>query len=209
MAPSSSNKEGARLGFTLVELLVSMSIIGVITGQMLANFRGGQRFSELRFASDILVSQLRAVQTNALTGRLVGVCTGGTEDGNVCESTKVPAVACVSGTCDDRVPSGYGVRFSTTNPEEFLVFFDTDGDALYDAGEELNPKPYISTGLVVFSSSDASLPVDIVFEPPFGRIFVNGLASGPNSVEITLKHLNGPEERHVTINRITGRIQHD
>lgn len=209
MARFFSKKGRASSGFTLVELLVSMGIIGVITGQMLANYRGGQRYSELRFAADILVTQLRSVQTNAIAGRLVGVCTGGVQDGEVCEVTKSPAVACTSGACDKKVPTGYGIRFNTSEPTSFLVFFDTDGDALYDVGEELSTQPYISTGVVEFTSSNEIIPVDIVFEPPFGRIYFNGTPAGPNSVEITLKHKNGPEERHVTINRITGRIQHD
>lgn len=196
-------------GFTLIELLVSLSIITVITGQMLANFRSGQRLSELRFSTEIVMAQLREIQTNAVTGRLVGICSGGTNDGKVCEATKVPSLDCTGGSCDDRVPSGYGVRFSTVNPTEYVVFFDVDGDATYDPGEELNPKPYVSTGQVAFVGADASIPLDIVFTPPFGRVHVNGSPSGANSVEITLSHLNGSEERHVTINRITGKIEHD
>ena len=92
-------------GFTLVELLVSISIIGVITGMMMANFRGGQQSAEVRLATDILVGQIRSVQTSSLSGRLVAVCSGGTNDLDVCEP-KDPPVSCTGGVCQKRVPAG-------------------------------------------------------------------------------------------------------
>lgn len=211
MAASCSEKKKEIRGFTLVELLVSLGIVGVIAGQMLANFRSGQRLSELRLAGDILASQVRAVQTESFSGRLVDVCSGGSEDGAVCEATKVPALSCGGGgVCDDRVPSGYGIRLDTSQPTEYVLFFDTDNDKVMDVGEEFRAQPYISTGLVRFSGADTvASPVDIVFTPPFGRIYVNGAQTGPSDIEFTLTHQTGNEERHVSINRITGKIERD
>jgi prepilin-type N-terminal cleavage/methylation domain-containing protein len=156
-------------GFTLVELLVSISIIGVITGMMMANFRGGQQSAEVRLATDILVTQIRAVQTSALTGRLVSVCSGGSRDLDVCEP-KDPTVICSGGVCQKRVPSGYGIRFTSISPTVYTLFYDTDADRRYDAGEELADAPYVSTAAVRFQTSDAGDPVDLVFTPPFGQI---------------------------------------
>lgn len=204
-----SKRKAAQKGFTLIELLVSLSIIGIITGQMLANFRAGQQGSELRFSVEILTNQLREMQTNAFAGRIVKICTGGSDNLEVCESSKQPPVACTGGSCDDRVPSGYGIHLSTANPAEYTVFFDTDGDYLYDQGEELINRPYISTGTIEFVAANVSTPVDIVFKPPFGQIFVNGLTTGVSPVEITLEHNPGGQQRHVTVSRVTGKIEHD
>jgi len=195
-------------GFTLVELLVSISIIGVITGFMMANFRGGQQSAEVRLATDILVGQIRSVQTSALTGRLVSVCSGGLDDLKVCEP-KSPPVECSGGTCQKRVPAGYGLRFTTENPSAYTVFYDTDDDRRYDAGEELGDSPYVSTGATRFEGSDAGDPLDLVFVPPFGKLYVNGSASGSPTVSITLGHQFGNMIRHVTIYRLSGKIEHD
>lgn len=195
-------------GFTLVELLVSLSILGVITGQMLANFRAGQRVSEVRFAAEILANQLRELQTNALTGRLGLVCAGGSQNLMVCEGGKEPPVACEGGTCEERVPAGYGIRFSDASPESFLLFIDTDGDFRYDEGEELRALPYVSTGQVRFGGSTAASPLDIVFRPPFARAYVNGVPDAVTSVTVTLVHAVGPQERDVTVNLVTGKIDH-
>src|SRR5690349_15319328 len=108
-----------RAGFTLVELLVSISIIGVLTGLMLANFRGGQQAAEVRLASDIVVSQIRSMQTSSLSGRLVSACSGGSNDLAVCEAGIVPPPSCPGGTCQRRVPTGYGLHFSADTPTSY------------------------------------------------------------------------------------------
>jgi prepilin-type N-terminal cleavage/methylation domain-containing protein len=195
-------------GFTLVELLVSISIIGVITGMMMANFRGGQQSAEVRLATDILVGQIRSVQTSSLSGRLVAVCSGGTNDLDVCEP-KDPPVSCTGGVCQKRVPAGYGIRFSTLTPTTYTLFYDTDDDHRYDDGEELSVAPYVSTAAVRYQSSDAGDPVDLVYTPPFGQLYVNGSASGPTTVALTLGHQFGTMIRHVNIFRLSGKIEHD
>lgn len=195
-------------GFTLVELLVSISIIGVLTGLMMANFRGGQQSAEVRLATDILVGQIRSVQTSALSGRLVSICSGGAEDLDVCEP-KDPPVSCTGGTCQKRVPSGYGIRFTTASPSVYTLFYDADDDQRYDPGEELSEAPYVSTGAARFLSSDAGDPLDLVYTPPFGKLYVNGSDSGPTTASLTIGHQFGSMIRHVTIYRLSGKIEHD
>ncbi len=195
-----------RRGFTIAELLVSLAIIGVLTGLMMANFSSGQRSSEVRFAAEILVNQLRELQTNALTGRLVRVCSGGADDKKVCES-KNPPVACTGGTCAPRVPDGYGIHF-TAGSSSFLLFDDANANGVYDAGEELRTVPYVSTGLVQLSTSLPGAPLDVVFKPPSAQILINGVAA-PDTVTLTLTHSREPIQRHVNIYRITGKIDHD
>jgi len=195
-------------GFTLVELLVSISIIGVITGMMMANFRGGQQSAEVRLATDILVGQLRSVQTSALAGRLAAVCSGGSNDLDVCEP-KDPPVSCPGGVCQKRVPAGYGIRLTTATPTTYMLFYDTDGDQRYDTGEELSVAPYISTAATRYQGSTAGDPLDLVYTAPFGQLFVNGSASGPTTVSLTLGHQFGTMTRHVNVYRLSGKIEHD
>ncbi len=199
---------GVGRGFTLVELLVSISIIGVITGMMMANFRGGQQHTEVRLASDILVDQIRSVQTSALSGRLVSVCSGGSNNLSVCEP-KSPAVACTGGVCQKRVPTGYGIRLTSSPDKSYVLFYDTDGDWRYDAGEELATNAYVSTNLVRLSDSNLGTPIDLVYAPPYGQVYVNGILGSVATVTLTLTHQFGTATRHVTIHTLSGKIDHD
>ncbi len=196
-------------GFTLVEMLISMAIIGMITGMMMANFRGGQQVAEVRLASDLLVDQIRAMQTSSLSGRLVSVCSGGSNNLKVCEP-KNPTVSCSGGgVCQKRVPTGYGLRFTTAPANSYLLFYDTDGDERYDAGEELATIPYVSTNTVKLTASSAGIPVDLVYAPPYGTLYVNGSATGTATIMLTLGHQFGSQVRHVNVFRLSGKIEHD
>ena len=198
-----------RRAFTLVELLVSISIIGVITGLMLANFRGGQQASEVRFASEILVSAIRATQTSSLSGRLVSVCSGGSNDLAVCEAGIEPPVSCPDGTCQKRVPSGYGLHFTSTAPTSYTLFYDTNDDQRFETNEAISSQPLVSTDTVRVSDTSVGLPLDLVFKPPFGQVYVNGSASGTTVVSLTLSHRFGTISRHVSVYRLSGKIEHD
>lgn len=205
MRPSSSRPRG----FTIIELMVSLSIIGLITGAMLANFRGGQQHAETRFAAEILVARLRELQTAALSGRGILVCAGGNDDRKVCEPGKAPPVTCPGGSCQKQVPAGYGLRLSLTDPTRYLVFYDTDGDGAYDAGEELGSQPYVSTGTVRFVGANVGVPVDVVFKPPFAQVYVNGVQAPPDIATFTLRHEVTEASRNVKLYRISGKIEHD
>lgn len=195
-------------GFTLVELLISISIIGVMTGMMLANFRSGQQSTELRLASDILVDQIRSVQTSSLSGRLVSVCSGGANDLKVCEP-KTPAVNCPGGTCQKRVPTGYGIRFTTASANSYTIFYDADGDLQFDTGEDLASVPYISSNVVRLTAANAAIPLDLVYTPPYGKLYVNGSVPATPIVTLTLGHQFVNKTRHVNIYALSGKVEHD
>ncbi len=56
-------------GFTLVELLVSIAIVGLMSAAALVNFRSGARSDALRLGAREVVSRIRDAQTMAATGR--------------------------------------------------------------------------------------------------------------------------------------------
>ncbi|MBW6441751.1 type II secretion system GspH family protein [Patescibacteria group bacterium] len=55
-------------GFTLVELLVTMSIIAIITGGIVPSFTGYIKNQNLKQAQEQFKSDLRTIQNRALTG---------------------------------------------------------------------------------------------------------------------------------------------
>jgi Tfp pilus assembly protein FimT len=189
-------------------MLVSLGIIVVLSGMMLANFHSGQQSAELRLAADVILSQARAVQTSALSGALVMVCGGGPSNLAVCDPSKQPAVLCgTGGTCQSRAVPGYGLRF-TAHDKTFLVFYDTNGNGRYDPGEDLVTKPYVQTGTVTLDSANVALPLDVVFQAPEGAMTFNGTAS-PDEADLVLKHTATGNIRTLKFYRVTGKIEHD
>ena len=57
-------------GFTLLELLISISIIGIIAGGIIPSFSGYIKNQNLQQAQEQFKSELRTVQNKALTGSL-------------------------------------------------------------------------------------------------------------------------------------------
>ena len=55
-------------GFSIVEMLIVIAIMGVVGGALVANYRGGQRDSNLRNSAEELVGVLRRTQSYALSG---------------------------------------------------------------------------------------------------------------------------------------------
>jgi type II secretory pathway pseudopilin PulG len=190
-------------------MLVSLGIIVVLSGMMLANFHGGQQASELRLAADVSVTQARAVQTSALSGALVQVCSGGPSNLQVCDnSSKQPPVLCgTGGICQARAVPGYGMRF-TAQSKTFLVFYDANGNGRFDAGEDLTTKPYVQTGTVTLDSANVPLPLDLVFQAPNGQMTFNGVTN-PDEADLVLKHTATGSTRTLKLYRVTGKIEHD
>lgn len=69
-------------GFTLVELLIVITIIVIVTGALLPSFTGYIQNQNLKQSQEQLKSDLRTVQNKALTGSLSDELLGGTDPVN-------------------------------------------------------------------------------------------------------------------------------
>jgi prepilin-type N-terminal cleavage/methylation domain-containing protein len=96
--------------FSLIELLVSLSIISMLTVLFLANYRSANRRTDLVMTAQVLVTDIRYAQANAL-------------------GLKEYQGAMPEG--------GWGVSFSTAQAanNRYIIFADTNGNGLYDIGE--------------------------------------------------------------------------
>ena len=54
------------LGFTMVEMIVSIGIVAMIAGIFLANYRGSDRSNQLNLAAEELASNIRLAQSYSL-----------------------------------------------------------------------------------------------------------------------------------------------
>lgn len=196
-------------GFTLVELLISLSIFAVITGVVLANFRVGAQGDELRISAQIVASAIRRSQTAALGGQLAPVCSGGIDDKKICLHGDAD---CTGGSCINVIPRGYGIRFDTDGiaNRRMTVFIDGNGNHLFDAGEQVNSESVSSGPSVVIDgvTPSAGNALDLVFVPPKPTAYLNGLITD-SIATIIMRHTHTNATRNVTVNRVTGQVSAD
>ena len=207
MTGSKGRTRNAR-GFTLIEMLISLAIFAVVTGMVVANLRVGRQGDEVRFASQLAASAIRRAQTLAISGERVFMCRQGVNDGHTCLSGQIDE--CPGGSCARRVPSGYGVRFSTAEEDRMKMLLYADGgepaNRVFDPGETVRSDSIAPSQLVVIDSvSPAGATLDIVFAPPKPTVYVNGGTADVNA-SVTFRHLHTGQTRTVTINRISGQI---
>jgi len=62
------NKETMKRGFTLIEMMVVVGIMVVLVSVIVANLRRGQKTQQVNAASEGVVSALRQMQNNILSG---------------------------------------------------------------------------------------------------------------------------------------------
>jgi len=99
-------------GFTLIEILIVISIIVILSIFVFVNYRTGQRELALERATNKLVQDLRYIQKMAL------------------ELTVVPGT--------DIAPSGgYGIYIDIQSPTQYILFADCDKNREYTTNENV------------------------------------------------------------------------
>jgi len=132
-------------GFTLVELMVTVSIISLLSVVVFANYRAGGKQFALQRSAHKLAQDIRRAQ-NMTMG----------------------AVECPSGTaCAGQVPPGYGIRLSQGDDTFYRLYADTTppkGNEQYNGGDVVIETIYLENGVYIFSASPASFSIN--FKPP-------------------------------------------
>lgn len=157
-------------GFTLVELLVSVSIIAIMSTLFFVNYRQGGVGVDLNAAANSVASKIRVAQNYSL----------GTKKFN----NLTPL-------------GGWGVHIDYENyNNQYIMFADIDGDFTYDLGEGYSTSTLPIN--VVFSSMTKASPVDIVFLPPDPRTFIN--TEDNQALTITLQEVVNNTTNGIEIN---------
>lgn len=99
-----------RQGFTLVELLVTISIAILITAMLFANFHHFREVLSLKRAAQEIALSLRQAQVYGTSVREFGEGSG-----------KFP---------------GYGIHFEAGNPDSYILFADVNANNSYDGASE-------------------------------------------------------------------------
>jgi len=125
-------------GFTLIELIVVISIIVLITALTLPNYRAGDKLLALQRATHKLSQDLRRAQEMAISAKEF--------EGEV---------------------SAYGIYLNEDQPTKYILFADIDGDQEYSGLNEQVEEITLETNIEIrefYPIHQSSL--HIVFSPP-------------------------------------------
>jgi prepilin-type N-terminal cleavage/methylation domain-containing protein len=106
------NRHIKKNGFTILELLVVISVMGIITGIVIAKYRGYGTNALFANATENIVLSLRQAQVYGVGVKGSSGCTTGTT-----------AFDC-----------SYGVYFSTATPNSATLFVDNNNNGIFDSG---------------------------------------------------------------------------
>lgn len=167
-------------GFTLVELLVAISIFGLITAAVVVNFRGASPNRQLQLQAANIASLMRQAQVQAQAGEPYGgtVPAGG---------YGIHLNACGAGSCTITLFADQNNSFSMQSPAEVVQTIDL-GQTVYVSG--------------VSSGGQAH----VIFRPPAGSICLENVCSGAAPLTITLAAAGTSMTRVLTVNQLSGQI---
>lgn len=178
-------------GFTLIEVLVIISIITVMTVALFSNYGKNNEMFALERSAQKLAQDIRRAQDMAMAG---STGTGGTST------------------------YGYGLYFDKLNsPNSYIIYEEKDDDGLdvnmaYDGESIDHTKESISleNGIKICTLINTAPPsVDVLsvsFEPPNPLTYIDGVPSGKTAVISLCITSDVSKTRTITINN-AGMVQ--
>lgn len=202
-------------GFTLIEAMVSVAILGLLATIATTNLTESRRSEELNSAARILAADIRSVQARALSVKNTSFCQNASDAWIACE---LGSASCKpTSTCTSLPPDGVGIHLTeATSTYDFYGIYSGPGNdfARTSASQNFFYRKLDLSGApnVTISSLSAKLPsstsADVFFQRQNGAMRLNACAScgEPASLNIVLTHSQSGRTKTVSLNGITGRI---
>jgi len=169
---------GNVFGFTLIEMMIVISIISIFSSMTVINFRANEKSKELDNQALILLDGIKKTQTSALAGKLI----------------------------DDELPVAYRIEVAPCLSNcSFDLKIEPLGESLYTLETSELSKSKIS--IVDENVNDIDKVLNINISPFRGKMsmFFNGAPT--NVASIRLEHIDDSSiSKLITINAISGRI---
>lgn len=174
-------------GFTILELLITLSIIIILSGALLIGWRKGEDVYTLQRAAYKLERDIKEAQTRTM------------------EADEMDCVATATSS------ASFGVFLDTSlgKESEYILFLDCNNDHVWDGGSTdlLIEQIEIEEGVEIFSlNAGAFNNLHIVFVPPEPITYINTNDSGFEAIiDLSLKE-DFNKKRTVKVNT-SGRIE--
>lgn len=135
-------------GFTVIELLVVIFIVGIMSTILVVNWRKNEKTYLVRRTAQEIVQNIRKAQDLALTGKKIGT---------------------------DDVPPYYGVYFDKQSTTQYIVFGDRNGNGTYQPeGQDVNVETStLNPGVEIYNLSTGT-KLNVVFSVPDGFTTISG-----------------------------------
>ncbi len=169
-------------GFTLVELLIAITIFTLITLAAVVNFRGADPSKQISLQAANVVSSLRQAQVQAQGGEPFN---GSLPQG------------------------GYGVAVSACSvpPCSVTIFADQNGNFAMESPAEIVQTVSLGSQVTITGVSIGG-PAHILFRLPSAAVCFNNTCSGSAPATITLGAVGTSVTKTITINQLSGQISY-
>lgn len=157
-------------GFSIIEMMVVMGIIGILSVLILANYRVNQKKYALTMATQQLVSDLRKAQNMAISGS--GISAAGY--------------------------SGYGIH-AENNSVSYIIFGDKNNNRRYDGSDGVVQVFSLPANIKIVSVSPSSNGLDVAFVPPGPATYVNNNSAVGISATFTLQTDDGSATKIINV----------
>ena len=181
-------------GFTLVELMVVVAIIGILSAMVSLNYRSGQRELALQRAANKLAQDIRVMQERAMAVEKSVECFK--EDGTL----KFTAYK-----------YGFGIYAENKDGKrnKYTLYGDCNGNAKYqDVPDEKYTIDLVDFNVAQISPANGFNKLNIVFEPPDPSVIIknspdSGSDSNLDTVDIILSLVDDPTKtKTISINKV-------
>jgi prepilin-type N-terminal cleavage/methylation domain-containing protein len=136
------------IGFTIIELLVVVAVIGVISTMLVVNWRQGEKQYLLQRTAQEMVQNIRKAQDMALTSSR-----------HECE-----------------IPDNYGVYFTTQSPGSYKIFADKNDNNQYDGADSDVENIDIESGIEI-SALSSEPKLHLTFSLPDAFVYISPSAT--------------------------------
>ena len=159
-------------GFTMIELIIVMVIIGIVASIVLPSYNKARNNKDLLLGREQVSGDIRMAQNYSFN------------------TLKFGAVF---------PEGGYGIHFVDAiggDPKKYTIFADMGPilNQTYDAGEEFQemelPRSVEISSIKVNGATFVN-SVDIVFKPPYGKVFITSSSNSYVKLEIEIKNSDG------------------
>ncbi|HYF97457.1 MAG TPA: type II secretion system protein [Coxiellaceae bacterium] len=193
-----TNAKNFQAGFTLIELMISIAVVGFLSTIVIMNFRVGEKQKLLTYAADSVINAVRNAQNYALT------------------SKQIPASTCLIGGASDKAAANYRVQINTS--QNYLTLSAQDKcNTVYTLETYTLPRnvKFRSNGLGLFNSSGPTNnnTLQIRYTTPFASataattIGPSDVFTGFQSASIALELSDASKVKFVNVDGISGRVQ--